>query len=153
MYIECICRKHGSKNYTTTLIRESYRDGKKVKHRTIANLSRLPEHLIQNIEARLNNPEICLHNLNALKILNSREYGASAAFMELARQIGLDEIILPVKNPIMINYKLKILSQRLIRLWRKLSVFSPPRRISFFWNLVILKQMNKSPDRCLRLKQ
>src|SRR3989339_6736 len=99
MYIECICRKHGSKNYTTTLIRETYRDCKKVKHRTIANLSRLPEHLIQNIEARLNNPEICLHNLNALKILNSREYGASAAFMELARQIGLDEIIYSRKIP------------------------------------------------------
>jgi hypothetical protein len=100
MYIEYIRRKHGNKNYITTLIRESYRDGKKVRHRTLANLSRLPKHIIKNIEAQLSNPEkTSLYNLNSLKILNSREYGASAAFIELAQQLHLDKIIYSKKIP------------------------------------------------------
>lgn len=100
MYIEYIRRKHGNKNYITTLIRESYRDGKKIKHRTLANLSRLPKHIIKNIKAQLSNPEkTSLYNLNSLKILNSREYGASVAFIELAQQLNLDKIIYSKKIP------------------------------------------------------
>lgn len=93
MYIERIRKRHKGKLYVTTLIRESYRDGKKVKHRTIANISRLPNNFIQNIEALFAQPAACLHKIDDFKIQNSREYGASNAFATLARELELDKII------------------------------------------------------------
>jgi len=42
MYVEEIKNKQGRKLYRTVLIRESYKEKGKVKHRTIANISRLP---------------------------------------------------------------------------------------------------------------
>ncbi len=93
MYLERIRKHHGKKQYVTTLIRESYRDGGKVKHRTIANLSKLPVHITQNIETLLNNQETNFQKLDTLKICNSREYGASFAFINLVRELGLDKII------------------------------------------------------------
>ena len=100
MYIERIRRKHGNKTYVTTLVRESYRDGKKVMHRTIANISRLPEEVIKNIEMNFNNlSTVKVHSVSDLKIINSREYGASNAFMRLAIQLGLDKIIYSRKEP------------------------------------------------------
>jgi transposase len=93
MYIERIRRKHGDKLYVTTLIRESYRDGKKVKHRTIANISKLPDHAIHSIETSLGNPKACFHSLSDLKIQDSREYGASKVCLDLMQDLELDKII------------------------------------------------------------
>lgn len=39
MYVDTSTVKQGEKSYTRHLLRESYREGKKVKHLTIANLS------------------------------------------------------------------------------------------------------------------
>jgi hypothetical protein len=39
MYVDTSTVKQGDKSYTQHLPCESYREGKKVKHRTIANLS------------------------------------------------------------------------------------------------------------------
>lgn len=93
MYIERIRRKHKNKTYVTTLIRESYRDGKKVKHRTVANISRLPEAAIKTIEMHLNNVPINSCVAGDVSINKSREYGASKAFMDLAIDLGLDKMI------------------------------------------------------------
>ena len=40
-------RKVGDKVYSNHLLRHSYREGNQVKSRTIANLSSLPDHLIE----------------------------------------------------------------------------------------------------------
>ena len=48
MYIDASTVRVGDKSYTRYLLRESFRQGGKVKHRTIANLSKLSE---QEIEA------------------------------------------------------------------------------------------------------
>ena len=39
--------------YESVLVRRSYRDGKKVRHETLANLSKLPAEVIAAIEATL----------------------------------------------------------------------------------------------------
>ena len=93
MYLERICRKHGKKQYISTLIRESYRDKGKVKHRTLATLSKLPPNIIGGIEELLSNAKTCLQKLDGIEIRNSREYGASNAFMNLVKQLKLDKII------------------------------------------------------------
>ena len=40
MYVDASTVRQDDKSYTRYLLRESYREGKKVKHRTIANLSK-----------------------------------------------------------------------------------------------------------------
>jgi transposase len=99
MYLSRIKRRVGKKLYVTTLIRESHRDGKKVKHRTIANISKLPSHAIHSIEVSLKNPSICLQKISDLKIQNSREYGASKAFADMIQKLELDKIIYSRKEP------------------------------------------------------
>src|SRR6185503_5145553 len=42
--------------YESVLVRRSYRDGKKVRHETLANLSKLPAEVITAIEATLKGP-------------------------------------------------------------------------------------------------
>lgn len=93
MYLEKIYRTHGKKQYVSTLIRESYRDKGKVKHRTIANISKLPAFVINGIEALFNDANTKFQKLDSLNITNSREFGASNAFMELAKKLMLDKII------------------------------------------------------------
>lgn len=40
MYVDTSSIHHNEKTYTRHLLRESYRDGGKLKHRTIANISK-----------------------------------------------------------------------------------------------------------------
>ena len=46
-------RVYKGKTYETHLLRRTYREGGKVKHQTLGNLSHLPEHLIEIIKADL----------------------------------------------------------------------------------------------------
>ena len=92
MYVEVIKKKQGDKIYRSVLIRESYKKNGKVKHRTIANISRLPASHVAQIKTILSGkgkffPE------EEIEFSNSREYGASATFLEIARQLELDKII------------------------------------------------------------
>ena len=93
MYVEEIKSRHKNKIYRSFLIRESYKVKGKVKHRTIANISRMhPAHIAQ-IKAMLSGKGEFISN-KELEISDSREYGASFAFLELAKRLGLDKIIL-----------------------------------------------------------
>jgi transposase len=92
MYIEVIKKKQGSKTYKTILVRESYRDAGKVKHRTIANISKLPSEYIRNLKAQMKG-ESGEFNLSDLKNGKSYEYGASFALKTLVKQIGLEQMI------------------------------------------------------------
>ncbi|MBT7303255.1 MAG: hypothetical protein HN849_27245, partial [Victivallales bacterium] len=49
MFVERIRSKQQGKVYESVLIRESYRDSGKVKHRTLANISKLPASSIKLI--------------------------------------------------------------------------------------------------------
>jgi hypothetical protein len=51
MFVETIRSKKGNKQYVSTLVRETYRDRGKVKHRTLANISKLPITQIEQIKA------------------------------------------------------------------------------------------------------
>jgi len=92
MYVEEIKKRHGNKIYKSTLIRESYKENGKVKHRTIANISKLPEAHILQIKALLSSKGRFLTD-DELRLTASREYGASAAFLELGKQLELDKLI------------------------------------------------------------
>lgn len=97
MYVERVRKKQGAKTYESVLIRESYRDGGKVKHRTVANITKLPKNLIRTIRMELKG-EKGEFRVEDLENGSDREYGASAAFLRLAADIGLDKMISSTKS-------------------------------------------------------
>jgi hypothetical protein len=99
MYVEEIKLKRGAKKYCTTLIRESYRQGGKVLHRTVCNISKLPPHVIEQIRVGLRKGEGADRLEGPLLVECQREYGASYALLDLARQLELDRLIYSRKEP------------------------------------------------------
>ena len=99
MYVEEIRLKRGSKKYCTTLIRESYRQGGKVLHRTVCNISKLPSQVIEQIRVGLRQGEAAGRSAGLLLVERQREYGASYALLDLARQLQLDRLIYSRKEP------------------------------------------------------
>jgi len=54
MYVDICKYKRGNKTYKRVLLREGYREGGKVKHRTLANLSHCSDEEIEAIRIALN---------------------------------------------------------------------------------------------------
>ena len=84
-------RHHKDKVYETFLLRRSYREGGKVKHETLGNLSHLPEDLIHYIRNRLRNGKP-IHS-GAFEIVRSLPHGNVMAVLGVLRQIGLDKAL------------------------------------------------------------
>jgi len=97
MYIAELKKKQGSKIYKTILIRESYRDNGKVKHRTIANISKLPAEHIRQLKASFKGEKSNI-KISDLGTGRSYEYGGSFVLRELAKDIGLDKAIFSRKT-------------------------------------------------------
>ena len=53
MYIETVKSVKKGKEYVTHLVRETYRENGKVKHRTISNISKLPKEQINLLRKSL----------------------------------------------------------------------------------------------------
>ena len=98
MYVEEIKHRRNGKTYTTVLVRESYREGKNVRHRTISNISDLPKTCIQQIKDTLKGENSHKISVEDLAISESREYGASKVLIELAKNIGLVKMIYSKPN-------------------------------------------------------
>ena len=77
MYVDAIKLKRGTKKYCTTLIRQSYRQGGKVLHRTVCNISKLPPQLIEQIRLGLRQGEAAGRPDGPLRVERQREYGVS----------------------------------------------------------------------------
>jgi hypothetical protein len=92
MYVDVSHLRQGGKTYTRYLLRESYRDDGKVKHRTIANLSGCSAAEIEAIRLALRHKD----NLSALGtnpseivIKQGLSYGAVHVVYEVARSLGI----------------------------------------------------------------
>jgi hypothetical protein len=73
------------------LLRESYRDGDKVKNRTLANLSDLPPEQIETLRAAFRGDKLVPAG-EGVEIVRALPHGHVAAALGMARQIGLDEL-------------------------------------------------------------
>jgi hypothetical protein len=74
------------------LLRESYRDGDKVKTRTLANLSRWPEAKIEALRLVLKGVPVAAAP-ERLVIERSLPHGHVAAVLGMARKLGLDRLL------------------------------------------------------------
>jgi len=77
----------GSKVYTSTLLVEGYREGRKVKHRTISNLSSWPKELVEEFELLLKGGKVT--KLENLRYGQGKSYGALIAIHEICKRLGI----------------------------------------------------------------
>ena len=75
------------------LLRESYWHNGKVKKRTLANISALPEHLIELLRLGLDNQIPVGQDGSALILGPARQHGAVSAVLATARRLNLDSLL------------------------------------------------------------
>jgi hypothetical protein len=92
MHVVKVVSRQGGREYTSTLLRNSYREDGKVKKQTLANLSHLPEPLIELIRAWLAG-ERFLRVGETLPIRRSLPHGHVAAVLGLTRTLGLPALL------------------------------------------------------------
>jgi len=92
MHVVRVVSRQGGREYTSTLLRNSYREDGKVKKQTLANLSHLPEPLVELIRAWLAG-ERFLAAGEALSIRRSLPHGHVAAVLGMVRSLGLPGIL------------------------------------------------------------
>ena len=80
--------------YESVLVRRTYRDGGKVKNETVANLSALPGHVIDRIDASLEGQQLVPAG-EAVTITGSLPHGHVAAVHAMAAKLGLPALLGP----------------------------------------------------------
>lgn len=92
MHVATTRRRYKGKLYQTHLLRRSYREGGKVKHQTLGNISHLPAQVIEIIRAALRGQEF-LPVTEALEIRRSLPHGHVAAVLASLRNIELESLL------------------------------------------------------------
>src|SRR6266542_383073 len=92
MHVVTIKRRHGEREYESTLVRRSVREGKRVRKETIANLSRLPAEAIEAVR-RVLAGETLVSSAEAFAIERSLPHGHVAAVLGTARKLGLERLL------------------------------------------------------------
>jgi Transposase DDE domain len=82
------------KDYSSAYLRRTYRDGGKVKNETVANLSALPDHVIDLIDAGLKGQQL-VPAAEAVTITRSLPHGHAAAVHAMAAKLGLPALLGP----------------------------------------------------------
>ena len=95
MYIEAVPNRDSP---PAILLRESYRDGGKVKKRTLLNLSDWPQDRVAGFKLLLKGGTVIPSHQQAITIVRSLPHGHVAAALGTARKIGLDRLLGPEGN-------------------------------------------------------
>src|SRR5580700_4704927 len=82
------------RDYSSAYLRRTYRDGGTVKNETVANISALPDHVIDLIDAGLKGQHMVPAG-EAVTITRSVPHGHVAAVHALARELGLAALLGP----------------------------------------------------------
>ena len=80
--------------YESVLLRRTYREGGKVKHETLANLSRLPAEAVTALEAALKGQTLVAAG-SEFTIVRSLPHGHVAAVAAMAHKLGLPTLLGP----------------------------------------------------------
>jgi hypothetical protein len=91
-------RQGRRRDYESRYLRRTYRDGGKVRHETVANLSGLPERAVDAIEAALKGTPLVPAG-QAVAITASLPHGHVAAVHAMARELGLPALLGPAGRP------------------------------------------------------
>ncbi len=92
MHVAKIRRRHGDREYTSHLVRRSVREGRRVRHETIANVSRLPAEAIEALSLALKGVALVPAG-EAFEIVSARKHGHVEAVLAAARRLGLARLL------------------------------------------------------------
>jgi hypothetical protein len=95
MYIESVPNRTSP---PAILLRESYRDGAKIKKRTIANLSDWPRDLVEGLRTLLKGGKATPADQDSIIIRRSLPHGHVAAVLGTLRAVGIDRVLGPAGN-------------------------------------------------------
>jgi hypothetical protein len=109
------------KDYSSAYLRRTYRDGGKVKNETVANLSALPDHVIDLIDAGLKGRQL-VPAAEAVTITGSLPHGHVAAVAAMAVRLGLPALLGPAGRPR--DLALALIVSRVVQPGSKLSTLT-----------------------------
>ena len=95
MYIESVPNRNSP---PAILLRESYRDGGKIKKRTIANLSDWPTEIVEGLRTLLKGGKVAPADQESIIVRRALPHGHVAAVLGTLRDIGLDRVLGPARN-------------------------------------------------------
>jgi hypothetical protein len=95
MYIESVPNRNSP---PAILLRESYRDGGKIKKRTIANLSDWPSEIVEGLRTLLKGGKVAPAEQETIIVRRSLPHGHVAAVLGTLRSIGLDRVLGPPRH-------------------------------------------------------
>ncbi len=87
MFIQKITKKTADKIYTSYLLIENYREGDKVKHRTLCNLTHWPINLINQFDDLLKGK--ALTSIEDLKYVQGKSCGGLIVVKDIAKRLGI----------------------------------------------------------------
>ena len=85
-------RVYKGKLYQTHLLRRSYREGATVRNETLANLSHLPDPLVDLIRRGLRGEQLCSVQ-ERFEVIASRHHGHVDAVLTTMRRLGVERLI------------------------------------------------------------
>jgi len=106
------------RDYSSAYLRRTYRDGGKVKNETVANISALPDHVIDLIDAGLKGQQL-VPAARAVTIAASLPHGHVAAAYAMAKKLGLPALLGPAGHQR--DLALALIISRVVRPGSKLS--------------------------------
>jgi transposase len=92
MHVAKISRRHGEREYASYVVRRSVREGRRVRHETVANVSRLPPEAIEALTLALKGVRLVPAG-EAFEIVCSRKHGHVEAVLAAARRLGLARLL------------------------------------------------------------
>jgi hypothetical protein len=92
MHVATIRRRHGERVYESHLIRRSVREGKRVRHETIANVSRLPPAALEALRRALAGQTLVAGE-EAFEVERSLPHGHVAAVLGACRRLELARLL------------------------------------------------------------
>ena len=111
------------KDYSSAYLRRTYRDGGKVKNETVANLSALPGHVIDLIDAGLKGQQLVPAG-GAVTITGSLPHGHAAAVHAMAAKLGLPALLGPAGRHRDLALALALIISRVLAPASKLSTLT-----------------------------
>ncbi|MGI0480472.1 hypothetical protein ACN4EE_06745 [Geminocystis sp. CENA526] len=119
MYIEKVPNRNSP---PAVLLRESYREDGKVKKRTVANLSKLSDDVIESMKLALKGTKLSINEAipDNFHIVRSRPHGHVALILETIKKLNLDTII-SSKSSRNLNLIMAMITARIINPASKLA--------------------------------
>lgn len=93
MHVARVRKVHKGKEYVSVLLRQSYREGGRVKHRTLASLTSLPPAAVEALDRTLRGEMLVPAGGTGLRIVGSLPHGHVAAVLAMLRALGLERLL------------------------------------------------------------